>query len=296
MPIDIAAAADFMATHARLLDRRRFALLVGDGAAGPALAALEGHRNPDGGYGWALEPDLRSTTSQPGAALHAFEVLDEVGPVTSPQATALCDWLAAVSGADGGLPFALPLADRAGCAPFWAEPPVGSSLQITAIVAAVAHRVARHDPAVAAHPWLATATRYCLDAVETLDATAHALVLTFALRFLDAVHDTRPEAAALLGRLGALLPADGVLPVEGGADGEAIRPLDIAPEPGRPVRALLTPDAVAADLDRLASLQQPDGGWPVEWTAYSPAAALDWRGYLTVRAVSVLMANGWAQT
>ena len=35
------------------------------------LAALDGYRNPDGGYGWGLEPDLRTPESQPGAALHA---------------------------------------------------------------------------------------------------------------------------------------------------------------------------------------------------------------------------------
>ena len=54
------------------------------------------------------------------------------------------------------------------------------------------------------------------------------------------------------------------------------------------------PEVVAADLDRLAARQQDDGGWPEEFRAYSPAAALEWRGYLTVYAVSVLLANGRA--
>ena len=38
--------------------------------------------------------------------------------------------------------------------------------------------------------------------------------------------------------------------------------------------------------------QQDDGGWVVDFTAYSPAAALDWRGYATVGALTVLRANG----
>ena len=47
---------------------------------------------------------------------------------------------------DGGLPFALPVPDPAGCAPFWARrTPTESSLQITAVVAAAAHRVAAGD-------------------------------------------------------------------------------------------------------------------------------------------------------
>ncbi|MGZ4648468.1 MAG: hypothetical protein ACXVYC_19340, partial [Blastococcus sp.] len=76
-PVDLSAAAASLAGSARVLDRRRFDLLVGERdraeAAVAVLAAVEGYRNPDGGYGWGLEPDLRSRTSQPAGALHAFE-------------------------------------------------------------------------------------------------------------------------------------------------------------------------------------------------------------------------------
>lgn len=292
MVIDLPAAVAFAATHARLLDRRRLRLLLGASDPDPVLAALDGYRNPDGGYGWGMEPDLRSTTSQPGAALHAFEVFEDIAPTIAPQAAGLCDWLASASLGDGGLPFALPVTDTAGCAPFWAQADSStSSLQITGIVAANAWCVARHDRAVAEHPWLARATRYCLDAIRAVDQTPHAIELAFALRFLDAVHDTHPEAASLLQHLGAHLPEDGVLSVAGGSPGEALHPLDVAPEPDRPVRALFTPEIVAADLRRLAGLQQTDGGWFVDFASYSAAAALEWRGYLTVTALSILRRN-----
>src|SRR3954452_4251863 len=131
MTVDLAAAADFLATSARVLDRRRFDLLFGDGEPGPVLAAVDGYRNPDGGYGWGLEPDLRSRTSQPGGALHAFEVFADVVPVRTDGAAQLSDWLASVSLPDRGLPFALPVPDPAACAPFWATAdPTESSLQI----------------------------------------------------------------------------------------------------------------------------------------------------------------------
>lgn len=291
--IDLPAARDFMATHGRLLDRHRFRLLLGECGPEPVLAALEAYRNSDGGYGWGLEPDLRSGTSQPGAALHAFEVFEEIGPATSPRAAGLCDWLESISLPDGGLPFALPVPDPAGTATWWAQAdPGASSLQITAIVAAVALRVARHDPAVAEHPWLAAATQYGLDAVRDMPDVPHALALAFALQFLDAVHDEEPAVAALVERLADHVPASGVLRVEGGTENEVIRPLDIAPTPGRPVRALFTPEALSADLHRLATGQQDDGGWRVEYAQFSPAGALDWRGHATVRAVTVLRANG----
>ncbi|RSN52999.1 hypothetical protein DMH01_40110 [Amycolatopsis sp. WAC 04182] len=288
MTIDLKAAATFMATQARLLDRRRFDVLFRDGDPAAALAALEAYRNPDGGYGHGLEPDCRSVTSQPAGALHAFEVFADVGKSTSPRAAELCDWLASISLPDGGIPFALPMPDPEGSAPFWASAdPAVSSLQITAIVAVTAHRVAAHDPAVAAHPWLAKATRYCLDEIEKLDEAPHALVLAFAMKLVDALGDTR-----LIEKLGRFVPDDGVVAVGGGIEGEAMRPLDFAPEPGGPARKLFRPGVIEADLRRVAGGQHDDGGWRVDYTSYSPAAALEWNGMFTVGTLGLLRANG----
>ncbi len=293
MAIDITAARSFMTAHARLLDRHRFDLIRGVGSTDAALHALGGYRNSDGGYGWGLEPDLRSPESQTSSALHAFEVFADVAPHTSPDAVALCDWLQSVTLDDGGLPFALPVTDPTGSAPHWVNAePYPSSLQITAIAAAKAHQVAAHDPAVAAHPWLAKATTYCLQTVADWEGTIHAIELSFAIQLLDAVHDQHPEASVLLDKLGRHIPESGIAPVTGGSEGEAIRPLDFSPLPDRPARRILTAAAIEADLERLAGGQQSDGGWRVDFAAYSPAAELDWRGYVTVSAVSTLRANG----
>jgi hypothetical protein len=70
-----------------------------------------------------------------------------------------------------------------------------------------------------------------------------------------------------------------------------MRPLDFAPLPRGPARALFDPTVVAAELDRLARGQQPDGGWAVDFDSYSPAATLEWRGHRTVQALSLLRAN-----
>jgi hypothetical protein len=292
MTADLSAAASFMATHGRVLDRRRFELLFGGGDADAVLAAVDGYRNPDGGYGWGLEPDLRGPESQPAGALHAFEVFEDIAPATTPHAARLCDWLASVSLPDGGLPFALPVRDASGCAPFWAQAdPAVSTLHSTSFAAGVALRLAVHDPAVAAHPWLDRATRYCLDAIEAIGGTPHAIELAFAIRFLDAAHATRPQTGALLERLRRFVPDDGLLPVEGGAADEVIRPLDVAPDPGRPARTLYDTGVVDAELRRLAAQQQDDGGWLVDFASHSPAAALEWRGYRTVSALSILRRN-----
>jgi hypothetical protein len=70
-----------------------------------------------------------------------------------------------------------------------------------------------------------------------------------------------------------------------------MRALDFAPYPDRPARQLLRQEAIDADLRRLADGQQDDGGWQVDFQNYSPAAELEWRGYMTVRAVAILRRN-----
>ncbi len=289
LPIDLGAAERFVATHARLLDRHRLACLLGgtDDHRQRLHAAVEGYRNPDGVYGWGLEPDLRDGTSQPGPALHAFEAWADAGAPVPGRAVELCDWLGSIALGGGAVPFGLPVDDRTGTAPFWADAePTEPSLQITAAVLTQTHRVARIDPAVAAHPWLTAATHWCGEAVRALDEEPFALALGFAVTALDAAGE-----ADALEPMARWIPDDGIVPVVGGAEGECLRPLDLAPRPDGPARSLLAPDVVAADVVRLAAQQQDDGGWPLEWNAYSPAAALEWRGHLTVNAIALLQAN-----
>jgi hypothetical protein len=287
--IDVDAARAFVTTHARLLDRRRLDHLLTGTPADHVLAALDAYRNDDGGYGWGLEPDLRSPESQPAAAMHALEVLAELAPTTTERTVEMCDWLDAVSGPDGGLPLARRTTDRAGCVSFWADADTESpSLQMTAQVAANAQLVARHDHDVRGHPWLRRATAWCLAAIRELSGTPSAHELLFAIRFLDAA-DAEPDARELLDGLRRFLPGDGVVPVEGGSEGEAIRPLDLAPRRDGAARTLFAAGVIDREYGRLARAQQPDGGWTVDFASASPAAALEWRGYATVAALAHLL-------
>ena len=161
------------------------------------------------------------------------------------------------------------------------------SLHMTAVVLGIAHRVGRHDAAVAAHPWIGRATDWATQQIAALDHPGHAIELRWVLELLDAL-DAHDE----IERLGAYLPPDGIMPVAGGQPGEAMRPLDFAPRPDRPVRALFARSVIEADLDRLVAEQHDDGGWDVDWTHWSPAGGLEWRGWATVRALRLLRANG----
>jgi hypothetical protein len=258
---DLDRASTFVIRNARLIDRRRFALITGRGTADAVLAALLGYRNEDGGYGWALEPDLRTPESRPVGALHAFEVFAEIGGGEA--AVDLCDWLDSVT---------LPIAAPAGSAPWWIQAdPTVPSLLLTSAIAEAAHQVARHDRSVREHAWLRRATEYCRRQITALEKPGSSLEFRSVLGLLDALHDTWPEAPEELRRLAAHLPADGILAVEGGIDDEKMYPLDFSPHPGRPVRGLLAPrsDRIrpeapgrsAAEGRRLdRRLRHPDGG------------------------------------
>lgn len=295
MTFSTGLARAFMTSNARALDRHRFEVAVADNPVARAaiISSLGAYRNPDGGYGWGLESDLRAPESQPSGALHAWEAIGDAGISASDHTAPLLTWLQRTALDDGGLPFALPIADPTACAPFWAQSdPNESSLQITAATTTQALRAARADESIRTHPWLTASIDYCFDAIEKIEGAPFAYVLSFALQFLDIATDTHPRARELLEYLTQFVPADGALAVAGGAEGETIRLLDYAPEPGRPIRDYFTADAVETDLDRLEQGQQPDGGWAVDFVSYSQIAALEWRGYATVRAVTALRWNG----
>jgi hypothetical protein len=279
---DIAAAAQFIAGHARLLERRRFALLEGDGSPERVLAALTAYQNADGGIGH-LEPDLRTPASQPSCVLYALEVLHEAGIADVRLATDGLDWLRTVTTAEGGMPFVLATARGWPHAPWWVpedNPP--ASLLMTAAITAMALRMGIR------HPWVGPATEFCwAHAGEATDP----YTLRYLVDFLDAVDDAG-RAGTVLDAVAARIPADGVLRVDAGTDGETMRPLDLAPRPDHVGRRLFTDQVVERELDRLDAGQQPDGGWDFTWAAWNPAAAWEWRGIVTVTALRTLKAYG----
>src|SRR5437660_9875488 len=116
---DFSQATDFVWRTARLLDRHRFAFLFLDGPRDAVLAALGPYQNADGGFGHALEPDLRGPVSQPQPVEVALRILAEVGARDEAMLRRVCDYLATITTAEGGVPFMLPSARAHPHAPWW---------------------------------------------------------------------------------------------------------------------------------------------------------------------------------
>jgi hypothetical protein len=282
MPVDVDSAERFVLANARLLDRHRLAVLLHDAPLAPVLDALRAYRNPDGGFGHALEPDVRAPESEPAATLHALEVLAEIGAFDDPMVTNAAAWVATIADPDGGVPFVLPTAAARPHAP-WMVPSDGGS-HLTFAIAGVLWEAGSSEP------WLRRATEWCWAKLQRPDELS-AYLVKFSLDFLDHVPD-EGRARTAIENLRSRIGVDGSIPVPGGTENERLTPLTLSQRPGRRSRALFTDDQIEADLDLLQQSQQDDGGWTFEWLAWSPGQSVEWRGAVTLRALATLRAHG----
>ena len=282
---DFEAAAQFLASTGRVLDRRRFGRLFGTDGPEPVRDAVAAYRNPDGGFGHALEPDGRCPGSQPLAIALALATLDEAGTWDDDLVQGACGWLERHAPAAGGAVAFDPSIEGWPHAPWWApeagQPP---SISTTGLLAGALH--ARR----VRHPWLDRATELMWTMISELTTTSP-YDMRGVMYFLDRVPD-RDRAGKAFGQCGPLILDQGLVTLDPAAPGEIHTPLDFAPLPGSLARRLFRPDVIEAHLDHLAAAQQDDGGWMFNWPAWSPAAAADWRGSITVDALRLLRGNG----
>jgi hypothetical protein len=279
---DLDRARTFVLTHGRLLDRLRLLHLSGEVVTDQVVAALDAYRNPDGGYGHALEPDLRSPHSETTSTLAALELLDDLGVHGSTQAVAALDWVGSVITDDGGVPFMLRASEGWPAAPWMAAADEGCHLTFGFVAQAAKHGLTP--------PWLGRAQAWCDDRLDEPESLG-GYNLKYALKLLDACDDD-PLCEERIEGLKQHIRPDGTVPVAGGNDDEGLRPLVLSPHPDTCSRQLFADDQVAADLDALAAGQKNDGGWTFDWDAWCPGQELEWRGALTVDALVTLTSHG----
>jgi hypothetical protein len=282
---DFDAAAAFVVANARVLDRRRFERLFQDGDATPVRDAVAAYRNHDGGFGHALEPDLRDPASQPAATDMALRMMDQTGSWDDDLVRKACDWLESVAPAEGGAAMMRPSATAWPRAPWWVpEDGYPASLTQTGLIAGTLHaRDVRH-------PWLDRATEVMWTRLADV-TNVGAYDMFGVLAFLQHVPD-RGRAREVFGRVGPLILERDLVTLDPEAPGEVHSPLAFAPEPDSLARELFDEATIKAHLDHLAQVQLDDGGWTFNWPAWSPAAERDWRGFLTVDNLRILRANG----
>ncbi|GAA3376436.1 hypothetical protein GCM10020367_48120 [Streptomyces sannanensis] len=292
----LARAERFVWLTARVLEQQRFAHHFLNGPADAVEAALAAYQGQDGGYGHALEPDLRGPVSQPLHTAHALRVLDSIGRCGGLRAERVCRYLTGVSTRDGALPALHPSLRGYPSAPFLPvvdDPP--SELLATGPVVGLLHRNEVW------HAWLFRATDFCWAAIDSLEKS-HPYEIQAAVAFLDGVPDrSRAEAAA--DRLGRLVREQQLVVLDperrddrpvapGYAPGEHHFAHDYARTPDSLARRWFTDEEMERSLDFLAAEQREDGGWPLRWREWAAAASLEWRPIVTVEALLTLRGYG----
>ncbi|MFI5844138.1 hypothetical protein ACIA8K_31030 [Catenuloplanes sp. NPDC051500] len=294
----IARAGRFVRLTGRVLEQRLFAHHFEGGDADGVRAALAAYRAPDGGFAFGLEPDVRGPASQPLAVPSALHILAGIGRLDQETGGALCDWLARVSGPDGGVPSVLPTLAGHPHPPFLPVPAAGADVpsdllatgQITGPL--LAHGIT--------HPWRDGAVAFCWRAIEAVERT-HPYEVHAALDFLDHAPD-RDRAAKEAERLGRLVREQGLVATDparpeadatiqdGYAPGEWHYAHDYARTPDSLAARWFTDGELARSLDFLAAQQADDGGWPITYVQWAPNTAMEARPGITLRALHTLRA------
>ena len=280
------AADHFTLRSARLIDRHRFAYHFQAGPADPIRTTLAAYRNLDGGYGNALDPDLRGHASQPVATELALRYLDELGTIPENLGNGICQYLASTSNDDGGLPAVRPSVRFTEAAPWYQHTTdFRSRLDTTAMITGLLHKNN------ITHPWRDTATAYCWKRIDALRWTdAHEAIST--CTFLQYAPD-RHRAMAAMTHLSTMIRA--VIDVHPRTGGHVHTPLDLANHPDHIARPLFTDNEIERNLEAFEQQQRPDGGWDASWDHWDTGATLEREGMRTIQRLRILRAYGRVQ-
>lgn len=293
------AARSFLLQKARPLEAARFRFHFQQGTASEVLAALAAYQNPGGGFGRALEPDLRTPSPSPLATSVALQILDEVNaPADHPLVQgALTYLLASYDSATQHWRIIPPEAEESPRAFWWAAEGLDDRfnhfwLNPRAELLGALWRYAAPGRIRWLEPVTAALVELAIAHPDPLGGNELLCVLR--------LYETEQLPQLLRSRLGERLRTDVAASVTTAPEkwGEyVLRPLEVAPTPASPYAALLA-DAIQANLNYLLDTQGTDGAWSPVWswaaldeTAWRKAEQ-EWKGVLTLNALRSLAAWG----
>jgi hypothetical protein len=297
-------ARQFLKAQARPLERALFEHRFEGAPADTVTAELAHFQNDDGGFGHGLEPDLRTPSSSALATAVGLRLLKELGyPADHPMIAQAVQFLLATFDAQTKVWRVAPHdANEYPHAGWWHDR--DGSLARTfddflIIPRAEIVGLLFHFSALVPADWLDEVAEHAVATVETIrdeafggggDALSHALSLAetkvLPQRFTDRLLPRLRELTL------AFVSRD---PQEWSS--YCATPLKIAPSPQSIVADLLRDD-LQTNLDYLIEWQTPEGTWEPTWTwgEFYPdvweQAKLEWRGHLTLEALTTLRAFG----
>ncbi len=298
--MDIQKAINYLYTYGRPLDQRVYELRFGDGTETAVLDTLAVYQNRDGGFGHAIEPDLRTPVSSAIATSTAFGFLRGLSapshhPVVQ---NAVRYFLDSFDHQKQVWPIIPPQADNAPRAFWWAyadsEKNFGHFLH-NPRAAILGHLYAYVDlvPADFLSELTEIQLAYLEKSADDLDMFSLDCYVGLAAAPLpDAVH-TRLNAT-IEPAIRRLVTFDATAEL----NEMSMTPLRIASTPDAPYAHLFAQEMLDANLDHEMQAQLSDGSWELgwDWSALDAeawaAAEREWKGHVIVQKLTMLRAYG----
>jgi len=294
-------ACDFIKSKARPLERALFAFHFEGGATDDVVNSLSAFQNEDGGFGQALEPDLRTPSSSAIATGDSLCILKKIScPGDQPIVLNAVEYILSTFDSRQKIWRVAPQdTNDFPHAPWWHDE--GGSLNSTfkgyrIIPRAKIVGALHHYGDLVPEEWLATVTEQTVADIETITPFGSGggddLVYALSLAEEDALAEE--FRTRVVTRLRAVFPeVVNQNPNEWGT--YCISPLKVVASPHSPVADLIW-DAIHEHLDYQIDHQTPDGAWdPVwSWGDFYPqhwqGAKVEWQGHLTLETLTTLRA------
>lgn len=282
------ASRQFIETTARPLEIARFRHAFTGGSVEAVFDALRKFQNSDGGFGHALEPDLRAEESSALCTSIAFQVLrsTQTKPDQADAAMGIQFFMETLDRAEGHWRIIPTSAERSPHAPWWNQTgcegefdrfSLNPSAEILGYLYDYQELIPRDILSFLSDRLLSHLSG--LEEIEMHD-------LLCCIRLLQT--ETLPEEIhePLRQKLAVIFPRTVACDPEQWS-GYSLRPLQVVDGPESPFMSELK-DAVATNLDYEISLQNRDGSWIPTWTwegAYPDdwkIAQREWAGIITL--------------
>jgi hypothetical protein len=296
-------AKQFLVTQARPMERALFEHRFEGTSAEGALAELTRFQNDDGGFGQALEPDLRTPSSSALATGIGLQLARELGcAVDHPMVRKAVAYLIATHDDEAQVWRAVPTDTNAfPHAPWWHDED-GSLTRLfdgfriipRALILASLH----HYSTLVPRDWLDAITQETIKYIEMVEVlgSGGGSDLEYVISLGEAKNLPQYYAARLKTRIQQAIPAAVVRdPTKWGS--YCVTPLNIVSSP-KSIGADLIQDELQMHLDYQIEHQTPEGTWDPTWSwgnSYPEVweqAELEWRGHLTLKTVTELRAFG----
>ena len=275
-------AANFIWKHGRLLERRIFEYSFFQGSKENIVTSLKAYQNDDGGFGSALEPDLRAPESQPLHMEFALWTLYDCKIKDLEMSFKACEYVSKHADLINGIPTIFESSTNYPRAGHWenqfsTQPSLD---RLTGLVGLLKWQGINH-------PWLDSAVDVSLNNMLTKrNDDAHTILTSFCL--LESLPQTE-DITQLFDKLSKeLLTTAKFLRMDAYSQNYGLSPLEFAPSPSSYCNGIFSKDTVTQHLKVLMSQQSDDGGWQISWEPPSETAKLEWRARLTLKNLMVL--------